>query len=196
MTITLDLPGDEPVEIDPRSGFVRLARGSAFVSVPLRNVGRGLAVIDEAGVSSRGHTLGSMQKAVVRRVRLPVAETARITVRAVYRLVAEQRLTTDDRWVILVPYTDFAERHRTVVAFSIACPPEGPDGTCASWMFRTRRRSFVVYRSLSEVMPAGPNTVGRRRTPHTPGGPRPRTHDHSAAGVIRSYALQPEPTRA
>jgi hypothetical protein len=123
MTITLRLPGLASVEIDPRMLFVRMDAGSAFVSVPLRNVGRGLAVVDQQRVTMTGPTLGDIQAILVRRVRVPDRETTRVTVRAY--AVGSQVLTPKDQWVLRVPYTDFASKQRTVAVFTMAPSPEG-----------------------------------------------------------------------
>jgi hypothetical protein len=125
--ITLELSGAPDEEIEPCAVFVKLASGSAFVSVPLRNVGRGLAVIDNDGVSIEGPALGDRQAASVRRQRVPVGGTTRVTIRAHF-VIGSDRLTPDDRWLMAVPYTDFAGRQRTTATVVLSClrEPDGP----------------------------------------------------------------------
>jgi hypothetical protein len=98
------------------------------VSVPLRNVGRGLAVINTDGVFIEGPALGGRQGvALVRRERVAAGGTTRVTVRASV-IVGSDRLTPGDRWVMTVPYADFAGRQRTVAVVSLSCllEPDGP----------------------------------------------------------------------
>jgi hypothetical protein len=125
MTITLRLPGLPSEEIDPRMLFVKLAAGSAFVSVPPRNVGRGLAVINQQDVTLTGPTLGDFQAILVRRVRVPDRETTQVTVRVTYA-IGSPRLTPNDRWVLRVPYTDFAGKQPTVAIITIAPSLDAP----------------------------------------------------------------------
>lgn len=54
-TIPLRFPGTTAAEIDPRFVFVRLDGATAYIRVPLRNVGQGLAVIDEAASPSKAN---------------------------------------------------------------------------------------------------------------------------------------------
>jgi hypothetical protein len=125
--ITLELPGAPDEEIEPCKVFVRLASGSAFVSVPLRNIGRGLAVIDNDGVLIRGPALADLQAASVSRQRVPVGGTTRVTIRARF-VTGSKLLTPGDRWLMTVPYADFAGRQQTTAAVSLAClrEPDGP----------------------------------------------------------------------
>jgi hypothetical protein len=126
MTITQRLPGLSSIEIDPRILFVRFEAASAFVSVPLRNVGRGLAVIDRDGLTLTGPTLGELQALLVRRVRVPDRETTRVTIRVAHA-VGSRRLTPADQWCVRVPYVDFAGRQRTVAVVSMSPSPEGSE---------------------------------------------------------------------
>jgi hypothetical protein len=56
--IETKLPGMVARFFDPRTAFVRFQGGKIFLSVPLRNVGRGLAVIDGDGVELGGPLVG------------------------------------------------------------------------------------------------------------------------------------------
>lgn len=61
-TISLNFRRFE-VDWDPRKVFVKLDGGMAFISVPLRNVGRGLAVINAAAITIEGVGLGDFKQA-------------------------------------------------------------------------------------------------------------------------------------
>jgi hypothetical protein len=94
--------------IDPRAVFVYLSRVGC-VSVPLRNVGRGLAVIEEGSVTIK--RLGDdrleddIKLVTVNRPLVPVGETTRIT--CVFTLSPGREEATG--FDVLVPYHDFAE---------------------------------------------------------------------------------------
>ena len=82
MTISLQPPDNRTQEIDPRAAFMRLDAASIYLSVPLRNVGRGLAVIDRDGVRIEPRNImadlrNPMQDVFVSRVRVPINETTR-----------------------------------------------------------------------------------------------------------------------
>jgi hypothetical protein len=98
-----------PEEIDPRHLLVRLERGMIFVSVPLRNVGRGLAIIDEGSVRLRGSPGVGAAKAIptARPRQVPAGETMRVQVITGFPAGAPA-MTQDDRWQLIVPYRDYA----------------------------------------------------------------------------------------
>jgi hypothetical protein len=112
-TISLRFDGTAPSEIDPRFVFVDFERGMAFISVPLRNVGRGLAVVVESDIAANGDALYDLKAPPsASRVRVPVGETTRVNI--VARQQAGVSVGPGDQWAVTVPYTDFAGRQRTV----------------------------------------------------------------------------------
>jgi hypothetical protein len=118
-TIRLSFPGASAEEIDPRFVSVRLQAATAYISVPLRNVGRGLAAIDESGITIEGKALGEFKASpAARRVRVPLGETTRINLIVQFQMGGE-KISADDRWLLRVPYTDFAGRQRIVAAIRL-----------------------------------------------------------------------------
>lgn len=129
-TILLAFAGGPEAEWDPRLVFVRLERAMAYISVPLRNVGRGLAIIDAASIAVAGKNLGSLKTSpIARRVRVPPGETTRIDVIVEFQMAGEV-LVPADRWVLTIPYTDFAGRQLTTARVGLGytgdAPAEGP----------------------------------------------------------------------
>jgi hypothetical protein len=118
----------EGVEIDPRTVSVRVEGGTAYVSVPLRNVGRGLAIIDPASILIIGVALGPLTYAVARRERVPAGETTRIDVAARYQVGTPIEAT--DRWHLELRYSDFARRQLTQATVLLGCP----DGPQEPWL--------------------------------------------------------------
>lgn len=127
--IELKLDGRESEEVDPRQVIVRIERGIVFVSVPLRNVGRGLAVIGD-GISITGPAFGNLRTSTVERPRVPVGESSRVNVTAQY-VKTETPITSADRWVLEIPYTDFAGRQEALARVEIGF--RGIDLTDAVW---------------------------------------------------------------
>jgi len=104
-TIRMEFPGGHIAESDPRQGYIHLDGPWASIAVPLRNVGRGLAVIDPRGVRVVGGGLGEMAGCTVRRERVPPGETTRVlcTPRLIQGFVPPYPWA----WEVLVPYRDF-----------------------------------------------------------------------------------------
>jgi hypothetical protein len=107
----------QPHEFDPRTVFVEVDSAKVSISVPLRNVGRGLAVIDRSGVEISGPGLGAPEHRAVQRSHVPVHETTRIDIIA-GRAVGEP-ISTGTVWELRVPYADFAGTQRTVVRLQL-----------------------------------------------------------------------------
>jgi hypothetical protein len=97
--------GSLKVPVDPRFIYVEVAGGRVFLSVPLRNVGRGLAVIDDEHIESID---GDVSDVSVARPRVPPGETTRVS--CVLHLADEAPLTSI---ALVVPYGDFAKGQRT-----------------------------------------------------------------------------------
>lgn len=117
--IALTLPGRATEEIDPREVLVRLEQGTAYVSVPLRNVGRGLAVIDAGGIGLTGEALGAQRYGNARRTRVPVGETTRVDVICAY--ATGTPMTPEGALRLTVPYTDFAGSQHTNAQVQLSC---------------------------------------------------------------------------
>jgi hypothetical protein len=124
-TIEVKFGQREGHEIDPRSAYVGIEGGTAYVSVPLRNVGRGLAVIDPNSIDIHGIALGAASYAVVHRERVPVGETTRIDVAAHCQVGIPIERAED--WCIDLRYGDFAREQLTQAKIQLRCP-EGPQG--------------------------------------------------------------------
>jgi hypothetical protein len=123
-----ELPGIPPRRFDPRTVFVSIEAGRAYLSVPLRNVGRGLAVVDRDGAEIEGAGLGGLEYRAIRRRHVPVNETTRVDLVAVYDMRELERVR-DAAWRLTVPYTDFAGEQRTVARLGIACRGQDAEGT-------------------------------------------------------------------
>jgi hypothetical protein len=126
-TIETKLPGIRPQRIDPRQAFVAFEGQKVYVSVPLRNVGQGLAVIDGTGVALTGPLIEELEYRAVQRPHVPVGETTRIDLIAGYPMrqapaLAEHRSPMRGvTWRLTVPYRDFAGEQRTVARLQIGC---------------------------------------------------------------------------
>jgi hypothetical protein len=121
-TIETRLPGIGPRRIDPRRPFVAFEGQKVYLSVPLRNVGGGLAVLDGGGLALAGPMIGDLEYRALQRDHVPVGETARID------LVAAQAPDPDDKpditWELTVPYSDPSGWWRTVAHVQIVCRDE------------------------------------------------------------------------
>ncbi len=133
-TIALRFDGTAPSEIDPRFVFVHFERGMAFISVPLRNVGRGLAVVVESDIAANGDALYDLKAPPsASRVRVPIGETTRVNI--IVRQQAGVAVGAGDQWTITVPYTDFAGRQRSVARVVLECR----DSSSAPFQWHTAR---------------------------------------------------------
>lgn len=120
-------PGHQPVLFDPRTAFVSLEAGKIYLSVPLRNVGHGLAVIDGGGVELTGVLVGAPEYREIRRYHVPVGETTRVDLITGYlrhqavELAEQEHVTRGTAWALTVPYCDFGGGQRTVARLQIVC---------------------------------------------------------------------------
>lgn len=128
--LDVELPGMGVRSIDPRDVFVLFENGKVFVSVPLRNVGRGLAVIVGEEVALRGTALGAIEHMSVRRYHVPVGETTRVELTMGYRM-QEQISAPGEIWSLKVPYHDFAGDQYSEVLLQIVC--RGDDAAKGLW---------------------------------------------------------------
>jgi hypothetical protein len=112
-------------KVDARWPLVKLDGGKVYVSVPFRNVGRGLAVIVPGSIDLCGTALGPTLRQGAQRIRVPVSETTRINVICGY-LVGSPIGKAED-WCLRFRYTDFVNEQVTEAKVSLQCP-EGPTG--------------------------------------------------------------------
>jgi hypothetical protein len=121
-TIETTLPGIRSQRIDPRRPFVAIEGQKIYLSVPLRNVGGGLAVLDGGRVALAGPLIGELEYRALQRDHVPVGETARIDlIAAQAHDPAEER---DITWELTVPYSDTDGRWRTVAHVQIVSRDE------------------------------------------------------------------------
>jgi hypothetical protein len=125
MDLRLDV-AQQPIEFDPRTVFVEVDAAKVFISVPLRNVGRGLAVLDRSGVEISGPGLGAPERRAVQRRHVPVHETTRIDIIAVHAV--PEPTPTGTVWELRVPYADLAGTQRTVVRLQLVCHGDDVQG--------------------------------------------------------------------
>ena len=131
--IVTTLPGLEPRLVDPRSAFVLFEAGQIFLSVPLRNVGRGLAVIEGGRVELSGPLVGPHKDGAIQREHVPVGETTRVDLVVTYRTEQGSDLAAEVgmhgvTWQLTVPYCDFAGGQRTIVRLHIVCRGDDVNG--------------------------------------------------------------------
>jgi hypothetical protein len=132
--IETKFPGHEPALFDPRMAFVSFEAGKIYLSVPLRNVGRGLAVIDGGGVALTGPFVGALEYRTIQRYHVPVAETTRVDLITGYlrqqasELVEQGHTLLGISWKLTVPYCDFAGEQRTVARLQIVCRGDRVEG--------------------------------------------------------------------
>ena len=127
------LPGIEPRLFDPRSVFVLFEAEQIYISVPLRNVGRGLAVIDGGGVELTGPLVGAREYGAIQREHVPVGETTRVDLVVTHLSQEGSELAghwgmRGVAWQLTVPYCDFAREQRTVARLEIVCHGDEVNG--------------------------------------------------------------------
>ncbi len=128
------LPAMELRMFDPRTIFVLFQAAKIYLSVAVRNVGRGLAVIDGDGVELAGPLVGALEYRTIHRYHVPVGETTRIDlITRAYRWTASEevvpgRVMFGIAWELAVPYLDFAGEQRTTARLQIVCRGEDVNG--------------------------------------------------------------------
>jgi hypothetical protein len=123
----LQLPGmTDAALVDPREVFVASDGDRVYISVPLRNVGRGLAVVDEATVEIEGISLGPVEHRSVQRHQVPVGGATRVDMVAIRR--TEDATPRGTAWELSVPYSDFVGEQRTLAKLQIVCHGEDIEG--------------------------------------------------------------------
>jgi hypothetical protein len=116
----------EPERFDPRTVFGKLDGGRVFLSAPLRNVGRELAVIDGGSVELEGPGLLAAEYRTIQRYHVPVNESTRVDL--IVRLTPQADIPLGLAWFLLVPYADFAGEQRTVAKLQLVRRGEGESG--------------------------------------------------------------------
>ncbi len=165
--IEADFPGRAGREyFDPRRPFVRIDEETIYVSVGLRNVGRGLAMIEvgERGVDGHGlaiidrqveiegYGIGLIDYQRIHREHVPVGETTRIDLIAHYRSDQEDELVDGTSWWLTVPYADFAGQQRTVATIELVLHGDGPQGT---WRVGRVDQESIESSPATDVEPSG-----------------------------------------
>ena len=171
------LPGIEPEHFDPRTVHVKLAASQVSISVPLRNVGRGLAVIDGLGVEITGPGLGEPEYRAVQRRHVPVDETTRIELVASH--ATDEPVTSGAVWTVRVPYTDFAGEQRSNARLEIVCRGEDAEGPWyVERVDQEADRDELMYVAEAPA-PAAPARREPRREPVTDlwGNPKSKGKD-------------------
>jgi hypothetical protein len=96
-------------EIDPRRVWVDVQGDDLLLSIPLRNVGQGVALIDASKIEATGSGLEAIRARRARPERLPAGETGRvnITFQVDPDYISTLAVTGVGKWQVIVPYTDF-----------------------------------------------------------------------------------------
>ena len=121
------LPGLAPTYFDPRTTFVSFQGAQIFISVALRNVGNGMAVIDDDGIALSGPMVGGFRWRLAQHYHVPVAESTRIDIVVTYVREEATELATRAgtlrgvKWNLVVPYHDFAGEQPAKVRLEIVC---------------------------------------------------------------------------
>jgi len=115
--VQMNFPHGHNVNLDPHRIYVDIASGWAYVGVPLRNVGRGLATIDPDDIRLFGPGLERLAVCDVLRQRVPPGESSRILCTSHYSHVEQPSFPHTLEF--LVPYRDFAGDQLTVAYFRI-----------------------------------------------------------------------------
>jgi hypothetical protein len=115
--VRTEFPGGHVANLDPRQVYVHLDGPWASVAVSLRNVGRGLAVINPQEIRAVGERLGQMHSCQVSHERLPPGESTRVL--CTPRLIHGMAATYPWVWELFVPYRDFAGRQLTVAVIRL-----------------------------------------------------------------------------
>jgi hypothetical protein len=110
--------GDQNLDIDPRIVWVTTTPEHTYFSVPMRNVGNGLAVINEHDVSVLGARC--INEVQIRRPRVPPGETTRIT--CVFTADVPGAV---ESLLVNIPYTDFDEGQQLAASILIRRTSDG-----------------------------------------------------------------------
>jgi hypothetical protein len=177
-TSEIRFPGLDPRSLDPHTVFVASEAEKLYVSVPIRNAGHGVAVIDGEGVVLTGPLIEGAEYRKVQQEHLPVGETTRVDLIAAS--VPLQRSDPPEQgsavrgvaWQLAVPYRDFGGGQRSVAQLEIVC--RGDDLT-GPWLVeqvahevstgQITRRDDSPDLSSSERADARPERAGVRGEP-------------------------------
>ena len=138
------------VDVPQTAPLTRFEAGSIHISVPLRNVGHGLAVIDADGVELTGPLVGPIEHRTVQRTHVAVGGTTRIDLVAGHVPQGEQ--TRDIACKLEVPYSDLAGGQRTVAELQLEC-----SDVSSQWLVaRVDHRLDGAVEQIAEPIPAPP----------------------------------------
>lgn len=110
--IRIILPDGENELIDPRQVYISITGDRLNVSIPLRNVGNGLAVLNVDEVRAIGAGTRRLIGCKVQRERVPPGETTRI--HCSHESAVGGKLGNRGPYELAVPYRDFAGGQLTV----------------------------------------------------------------------------------
>jgi hypothetical protein len=113
--------GGQAHDIDPRRVWAHRLGEEMLVSVPLRNVGQGLAIIDPKQIELSGAHVGATKRRFARPERVPARETTRVSLIFWIDQATETLLMLEGarNWKMVVPYTDFIGGQKTTAVISL-----------------------------------------------------------------------------
>jgi hypothetical protein len=118
--IRLDFPGGHTDDIDPRKIYVHLSGPRINIAIPLRNVGNGLAVINQRTIIVLGQRIDEIRDCLVQRPRVPPGETTRI----ICAPPLVQGEVADYPWgvTVAIGYDDFLGRQGAIAVVHLEQP--------------------------------------------------------------------------
>jgi hypothetical protein len=162
-------PGLERRPVDPRAVFVAFGSGKLYLSVPLRNIGESLALMDGSGVTLSGPLVGEVEYRSVQREHVPVNETTRVDLIAALRTETasdagdEEPTRRGIAWRLTIPYCDVSGNQRAVAQLQI-----GSRGDDVNGPWRVERVEHDIPRV--QVTPVD-DTQGQSSSDRTDAGP-------------------------
>lgn len=151
-TIETSLPGIRPQRIDPRHPFVAFEGEKIYLSVPLRNVGGGVAVLEGGRVALAAPLVGELEYRAVQPGNVPVGETTRIDLIAAR--APDPAEARGIAWELTVPYCDPDGGQRTVAHVHIVCRGDERSGR---WLVEhVEQESERAQEPYGEERPAPP----------------------------------------
>jgi hypothetical protein len=128
--------GNVTQDIDPRRIWVNQQGDVVLFSIPLRNVGQGLALVHEREMNLLGTAIkATMKGSNAKPPRVPAGETTRVTMRCrvdTQELLLAQLAGIRD-WRMEIPYTDFVGGQPTRAVVRLQCKPGADIGHPTAW---------------------------------------------------------------
>lgn len=148
--VQMGFPHGHSVNIDPHRVYLHIASGWAYVGVPLRNVGRGLATIDPDDIRLFGLGLEQLAQCEVLRERVPADESSRVLCTSHYNHT--HQIGFPHVLTLLVPYRDFAGGQLMVAHFRLAQHEVGEPWTL-SGVEQVRPGDIVLPSGVGPALP-------------------------------------------